>query len=301
MLTSNFSKFSFCRMIRSLRNTGTNILMYVVLLVVTCQATAWKEAKFRNDELFTFKANEYKGKLGIAINQHKLGCVITRIYPVPGQPGLQIGDIIISIGGEQFQGKTLDEIRALFGEHAKDGVELGVKRPPAPSLTLREHQNINVIDGWKFIWSVLLEAFKIARQAVGSKYTSRQYKCEELVKQDFTPRDIKLNALTVENNKLKTKLKEHVALVNKFVIDSTLKVQLEGRGNQRQYGQKGKITGYNDKLHGWNVTLDDANTGRLGKISLSVKAEKLNWAHRLCRRRLSTMERLVRSELSFCS
>jgi len=49
------------------------------------------------------------------------------VCDVPGQPGLQRGDLIMKINGVSLKGNS-DRVDSLFGEHFGDGAAVQVKR-----------------------------------------------------------------------------------------------------------------------------------------------------------------------------
>lgn len=83
-------------------------------------------------------------KLGIEKTYGASGVWINKIKK--DQPDLQVGDLIISIGGKSLVGKSEIELEKLWKHHIKYGVQLGIKRMAANSLWFTKDCNGNRID-----------------------------------------------------------------------------------------------------------------------------------------------------------
>lgn len=81
-----------------------------------------------------------KAGVGLGLQFSGEGWSVTEIHPVPGQGGLEVGDIIIEIKGKTLVGISHTDQVKIFKENCADGVEITVKRksfeqPPPTAQT----------------------------------------------------------------------------------------------------------------------------------------------------------------------
>jgi len=79
-----------------------------------------------------------QGTMGIETIEGEKGWQITFIHPVePGQPNLNVGDMITGIAGNSFLGMEYEEQNDLFEAYIGDGVEMDVE----PVQDIRDYKN----------------------------------------------------------------------------------------------------------------------------------------------------------------
>ncbi|CAE7156368.1 fhkC [Symbiodinium pilosum] len=64
---------------------------------------------------------------GVELEPEAGGMKVMKVFPKPGQPGLEVLDLIISIDGTSLRG-TPEKVEDIFGQHFRDGVQLTIKR-----------------------------------------------------------------------------------------------------------------------------------------------------------------------------
>jgi len=82
-----------------------------------------------------------QGNTGLALSwDAEWGVVVEGVDPLPGQPGLRVGDRIVAVNGCSLRRRAHEECDALFVEHLQNGALLSVvspssKAPHAPQFT----------------------------------------------------------------------------------------------------------------------------------------------------------------------
>jgi len=61
------------------------------------------------------------GQAGLELSACQAGYAVDEIAPLPGQPGLEIGDVIVAIGGSVLLGRDAEDVEQLFGDAYCDG------------------------------------------------------------------------------------------------------------------------------------------------------------------------------------
>ncbi|CAE7215440.1 fhkE [Symbiodinium necroappetens] len=68
-----------------------------------------------------------KDGAGVELEPEAGGMKVMKVFPKPGQPGLEAKDLIINIDGMPLRG-TPETVEDIFGQHFRDGVQLTIKR-----------------------------------------------------------------------------------------------------------------------------------------------------------------------------
>lgn len=76
----------------------------------------------------TVRLRVLNSQIGIGFKYCGAGWQIVHLENRPGQPGLQIGDVVTHIGGEQIAGQTKQRQMQIFATHIKNGCEVTIKR-----------------------------------------------------------------------------------------------------------------------------------------------------------------------------
>eukprot|EP00929_Paragymnodinium_shiwhaense_P102761 TRINITY_DN65999_c0_g1_i1.p1 TRINITY_DN65999_c0_g1~~TRINITY_DN65999_c0_g1_i1.p1 ORF type:complete len:862 (-),score=222.27 TRINITY_DN65999_c0_g1_i1:236-2821(-) len=75
-------------------------------------------------------AMDSTGNTGLDLSfDEEWGIVVEAVDPLPGQPGLFPGDLIVAIEGVSLRHRSHEECDQLFGERLDEGVQLSVMRP----------------------------------------------------------------------------------------------------------------------------------------------------------------------------
>lgn len=71
---------------------------------------------------------------GLDLNPEPGGVRVESVLPVPGQPGLNVNDMITNIN-EASTWVTLDRVEYIFGTHFRAGAQIGIPRDASADAT----------------------------------------------------------------------------------------------------------------------------------------------------------------------